>query len=159
MTCKCIYLVVSIEINTCKKHFVFSGLEEDPVEFGFVVFKAFGVEFGVEHSKRLGSVSLSYKDTFITETVPLWCSVQLRLGSVPTVGKPSSLRRNPAAFGCWGLQQPPRICSSVGVQDVYWEQPGLDLVSAFLQERRGTVQAVLLAAQRKNQEPDVAVFM
>lgn len=109
MTCKCIYLMVSIEINTCKKHFVFSGLEEDPVEFGFVVFKAFGVEFGVEHSKRLGSVSLSYKDTFITETVPLWCSVQLRLGSVPAVGKPSSLRRNPAAFGCWGLQQPPDL--------------------------------------------------
>lgn len=48
------YLVVSIEINTCKKHFVFSGLEEDPVEFGFVVFKAFGVEFGVEHSKQTG---------------------------------------------------------------------------------------------------------
>lgn len=44
------YLVVSIEINSCKKHLVFSGLEDDPVEFGFVVFKA----FGVEHRKQTG---------------------------------------------------------------------------------------------------------
>lgn len=66
------YLVVSIEINTCKKHFVFSGLEDDPVEFGFVVVKAFGVEFGVEHSQQTGFcfTQLQRKDTFITETAP-----------------------------------------------------------------------------------------
>ncbi|KAL6036875.1 hypothetical protein STEG23_035532, partial [Scotinomys teguina] len=34
-------------MNTCKEHFVISGLEEDPVEFGLVIFKAFVVEHSI----------------------------------------------------------------------------------------------------------------
>lgn len=102
------YLVVSIEINTCEKHFVFSGLEDDPWNLDLSSSK----HLVWNTVSRLGSVSLSYKDTFITETVPLWCSVQLRFGSVPAFGKPSSLRKNPAALVV-GVYNSPRICSSV----------------------------------------------
>lgn len=103
------YLVVSIEINTCEKHFVFSGLEDDAWNLDLSSSKHLVWNLVWNTVSRLGSVSLRYKDTFITETVPLWCSVQLRFGSVPAFGKPSSLRKNPAALGCWGLQQPPDL--------------------------------------------------
>lgn len=49
--------------------------------------------------------------------------MQLKFGSVPAVGKPSSLRRNPAALGCWGLHQPPGL--------LYCGRPGCVLGAAW----------------------------
>lgn len=45
-----IYLVLPIEILAAGNNFVFSGLEEEPVEFEFVILKAFGIEY----SKQTG---------------------------------------------------------------------------------------------------------
>jgi hypothetical protein len=54
---------------------VFSGLEEEPVEFGFVIFRAFGVEY----SKRTGLCFTQPQRHLYYRDCALWSSVQLGL--------------------------------------------------------------------------------
>lgn len=90
------YLVVSVEINTCKKHFAISGL---------VIFKA----FGVERRKQTGFCFTQLQRHCYYGDCTLWCPVQLRCGSVPTLETLARFRKSPAALG-WGLQQA-QVCS------------------------------------------------
>lgn len=77
---------------------MFSGLEEEPVGFGFVIFKAFGVEY----SKQTGLCFTQLQRHLYYGDCALWCSVQLGLLQSLNLESVARFRKSPAALG-WDL--------------------------------------------------------
>lgn len=89
---------------------MFSGLEEEPVEFGFVIFKAFGVEY----SKQTGLCFPLLQRHLYYRGCALWCSLQLGLLLSLNLESVAQFRKSPAALG-WGFMTDPGSALAFGV--------------------------------------------